>query len=209
MMNNLKSILPCNIIATCFVVFLVTGCASQPEITYNSSTTAALQDEDSDGVIKARDLCADTVVGAKVDNDGCAEKTEKVLTVNLQLLFDNNSSIIKKVYYPELENFAKTINESKGLVIELEGHASKVGNDEYNVSLSNRRANKVKSLLVDKYNVDANSLSVVAFGASKLVMQGDQESQHSLNRRVVAYIQVSNEADLLRWNIYTTDNKSD
>jgi hypothetical protein len=38
-------------------------------------------------------------------------------------------------------------------------------------------------------------------------MLGDNESQHSLNRRVVAYIQVSNEVDLLRWNIYTTENK--
>jgi outer membrane protein OmpA-like peptidoglycan-associated protein len=208
-MNNLKFIVNHNVIAAFFAVYLLGGCASQPEITYDSSTTAELQDEDSDGVIKARDLCADTVIGAKVDNDGCAEKIENVLTVNLKLLFDNDSSIIKKAYYPELENFAKNINESKGLVIELEGHASKVGDDKYNLTLSNKRANKVKSLLVDKYNVDANSLSVVAFGASKLVMQGDQESQHSLNRRVVAYIQVSNEADLLRWNIYTTDNKSD
>ncbi|MGB0938378.1 MAG: OmpA family protein [Colwellia sp.] len=195
------------LIASLFFVALASGCASQPEITYESSTTAPLHDEDSDGVIKARDLCPETVIGAKVDNDGCPQIIEDVVTVNLQLLFDNDSSIIKEKYFPELENFAKTINDSEGLVIELEGHASKVGKDEYNVSLSERRANKVKSVLVEKYKVNEDSLTVVAFGASKLAMAGTHEAQHSMNRRVVAYIQVSNKEDLLRWNIYTTENQ--
>lgn len=183
------------------------GCASEPQLAYESATTEALMDLDSDGVINARDLCAETVIGAKVDNDGCAEKITNVLTVNFKLLFDNDSSYINKKYYPELERFAAMINESKGLVIELEGHASTVGKANYNLALSSKRANRVKSALVEKYNVNPAYLSVVAFGESKLAMLGDNESQHSLNRRVVAYIQVSNEVDLLRWNIYTTENK--
>lgn len=194
-------------ISTLSLVLFLTACAGSPDVTYDSATTVSLADDDNDGVINARDLCSDTIKGAAIDNKGCGEVKTSVVSVNLKLLFDNNSSEIKASYLNELEQFAYAINQSSSeLMVELEGHASAVGSAEYNLKLSHRRANSVKNTLIEKFAVEESKLSAVAFGESKLVATGDGEIDHSLNRRVVAHIQVNKEEDLLRWNIYSTEN---
>ncbi|TPH14266.1 OmpA family protein [Litorilituus lipolyticus] len=189
------------------LVALLAACAGSPDVTYESSTTVSLADDDHDGVINARDLCPTTIKGAEINNEGCGEVKTSVVSVNLKLLFDNNSSVIKANYLSELKKFAHAIKQSSSeLLVELEGHASAVGSAEYNLVLSQRRANSVKKALIEKFAVEESKLTAVAFGESKLVASGDSEMNHSLNRRVVAHIQINKQEDLLRWNIYSTEN---
>jgi len=194
-------------ILSIFLVALLTACAGSPDVTYESSTTVSLADDDLDGVINARDLCPTTIKGAKINNDGCGEVHSSVVSVNLKLLFDNNSYVIRDKYLAELKQFADVVNQSSSdILVELEGHASAVGGSAYNLRLSQKRANSVKEALVEQFFVDKNKLTAVAFGESKLVASGDGEVNHSLNRRVVAHIQINKQEDLLRWNIYSTEN---
>ncbi|QBG37053.1 OmpA family protein [Litorilituus sediminis] len=192
-------------LASLLAIFVLSGCA-QKDLSYHLEENPGLADDDNDGVINMRDLCPETVKGAEINNDGCGEVRTYVVSVNLQLLFDNNSSEIKASYLPELASFAHAIKQSNDIKVELEGHASAIGRAEYNLALSQRRANSVMNTLIAEYGVDKTKLSAVAFGESKLVAKGSDETDHSLNRRVVAHIEINKQEDLLRWNIYSTEN---
>ncbi len=184
---------------------MLSACARSPEVTFDSATLVSLVDDDLDGVVNARDVCAETQMGLKIDNDGCPTDVYNIITVDLKLLFDNNSSYLNKHYIQELANFAEDLKQSRDVNIELEGHTSAVGDLDYNQYLSHKRATRVMNILVDEYNVDASRLAVVAFGESKLAIQGDNEINHSLNRRVVAHIQAHKEEDYIRWHSYSKE----
>ncbi len=189
------------------LIFGVIACSSKPDLEYGPATEVSLADQDADGVIDARDLCDKTIKGAEVDNNGCPSKSTTVLTLNLNILFDNDSYIVKPQFNDELIQLAEMINQTKAIKLELEGHASALGSEAYNLNLSLLRAKEVMRILIDKYQVDRTKLEAIPFGESKLAVEGTSEAQHSLNRRVVAYIEISNQKDLLRWNIYTSEKQ--
>ena len=64
----------------------------------------------------------------------------------------------------------------------IEGHSDARGSEEYNRSLSKRRANAVKKYLMENYNIDANKLFVMGLGESQPLSGMTPFS--SMNRRV-------------------------
>lgn len=80
----------------------------------------------------------------------------------------------------DVEALAKCIAEQNRQVI-LEAYADNVGTEEYNIQLSDRRGNSVKSLLVDK-GAPAELLQVLAKGS--LESTGTTEAERSKDRRV-------------------------
>lgn len=178
------------------LIILITACSSQPDLTYSSAPSVSLADDDADGVINDRDLCAYTFEGAQVTNDGCPTVTDTLLTMDLNILFDNDSITVKPQYDRELVKLADMINRTDEIKLELEGHASSVGSEAYNLQLSLKRAKEVKRLLVNNHGVDARKLAAVPFGESQLATQGASELHHSKNRRVVLYIQIKNQKNL-------------
>ena len=65
----------------------------------------------------------------------------------------------------------------------LEGHADDRGTEEYNMQLSNRRAESVKSYLT-ALGVNERQLDTVGFGENRPAMSGASEDVWSANRRV-------------------------
>lgn len=68
--------------------------------------------------------------------------------------------------------------------ITIEGHASETGPAEANYRLSQRRAERLKELLV-RAGVDASRIEVIGRGKEALEVRGGSESAHARNRRVV------------------------
>ncbi len=68
-------------------------------------------------------------------------------------------------------------------VIRVEGRTDRRGSDEYNMELSNRRANAVKELLVQR-GVAGNRIEVFGFGKTMPVVSNDTEAGRQRNRRV-------------------------
>ena len=66
--------------------------------------------------------------------------------------------------------------------IAIIGHTDGLGDDDYNLALSQRRAEAVKSYLVSTYNVDPSRLVTVGRGESELLDAANPESP--INRRV-------------------------
>lgn len=162
-----------------------------------------LLDDDNDGVINARDLCADTPRTAKIDNDGCGTKISANEEVSILILFNNNSAEINAGFQRQIDTMSDFLAEFPETSVELQGYASKVGNTQYNLKLSKRRANNVRTALLNN-GIDKSRVKIVGFGDTKLTDYGNDEISHARNRKVKATVVGSYESINEEWTIFTT-----
>jgi outer membrane protein OmpA-like peptidoglycan-associated protein len=99
------------------------------------------------------------------------------------IFFAFNSHTLKKESFPELNRFARFVKSQKGKKIEISGHTDNKGSDEYNKSLSLRRAQSVKNYLVSQ-GCKADKLVVKGYGSEKPIADNSTESGRAKNRRV-------------------------
>jgi iron complex outermembrane receptor protein len=140
-------------------------------------------DSDNDGVVDSLDKCPDTPVGDRVDATGCSFKEEIKLP---GVVFESNSAELKSESYPILDGAVSTLKRYPDLVVEVAGHTDSVGNDRYNLSLSERRAQTVLKYLTD--NGATNKLSARGYGERQPVASNADEGGRRQNRRVVLRI---------------------
>jgi outer membrane protein OmpA-like peptidoglycan-associated protein len=69
------------------------------------------------------------------------------------------------------------------LKLDVEGHTDSVGSDEYNQSLSEKRAEAVRAYLTQQ-GVPPDSISAAGFGKARPVATNDTAEGRQLNRRV-------------------------
>lgn len=105
------------------------------------------------------------------------------LTFKGDVTFDTNSAVVRPGLYSELDRVSRVMNQYPNTVIRVEGHTDSRGSNEYNMELSNRRANAVKNLLVQR-GIAANRIEAVGFGKTVPVASNDTESGRQKNRRV-------------------------
>jgi OmpA-OmpF porin, OOP family len=100
------------------------------------------------------------------------------------ILFDTDSDRLKPESAPVIQGIARGIETNPNLKILIEGHTDSVGNAAHNMDLSKRRAEAVKSVLVNQFNIDAGRLSTAGLGATKPIDSNDTPQGRSQNRRV-------------------------
>ncbi|WP_256012036.1 OmpA family protein [Desertivirga xinjiangensis] len=97
--------------------------------------------------------------------------------------FEFNSAVLKTFSYPVLDKIASDMKKTSTVKFVINGHSSAEGTPEHNNSLSEDRANAVKSYLVNA-GVDVNSLNTMGYGESKPIASNQNEEGRALNRRV-------------------------
>ncbi|MEZ8825939.1 OmpA family protein [Vibrio amylolyticus] len=146
-----------------------------------------LLDGDRDGVINARDLCPGTPLASEINNDGCGTQIEVEEQMTLNILFGNDSFELNAAFLNQIDVMSQFLAEYPSTSIELLGFSSKVGNPEYNLALSEKRANAIKDALIAN-GVEASRISIVGYGDTSLSAYGDDEVSHALNRKVEATV---------------------
>ena len=165
-----------------------------------------LRDDDKDGVVNARDLCPGTPTASQVDNDGCGETVRSQEVRQLRILFAHDSFEINPIFSDQITTMAEFLKKYKTASIEIQGYASKVGSNEYNLELSKKRANEVQSEILQN-GIAADRVRIVGFGESRLEKEGDDPTSHALNRRVTATVVGLEEQIVEEWTIFTTLEK--
>jgi len=114
------------------------------------------------------------------NNATIQRNNEQMLTATFKsdVFFDVNSSIIKPGGYAELDRVANVLAQYPQTMIRVEGHTDQTGSEQYNLQLSERRANAVKNALTQK-GIDAARITPVGMGECCPV-----SSDNSANRRV-------------------------
>ncbi len=101
------------------------------------------------------------------------------------ILFDFNSSEVKKDFYPVLAKLANYIKKGRGFTrLEIAGHTDSIGSDEYNRRLSLRRANAVRTLLVRVTDIPQQQIIARGYGESQPIADNGNYQGRQLNRRV-------------------------
>jgi OOP family OmpA-OmpF porin len=99
------------------------------------------------------------------------------------LNFDFGKATIRESSFSSLDKLAQTLIDAKNWKLDIAGHTDDKGSDEYNLKLSQNRANAVKDYLVKK-GVNAETITAQGFGESKPIVPNDNDSNRERNRRV-------------------------
>ena len=97
--------------------------------------------------------------------------------------FEYDSAKLRPESDPVLSDLFEGLRSSGGATIEIEGHTSSEGSEEYNLNLSKRRAQSVVDNLVRR-GLDGNQISAVGRGEAEPIASNKDEAGRSLNRRV-------------------------
>ncbi len=112
-----------------------------------------------------------------------AELTEKGMNLTLEnIFFDTNKSILKQESYSELNRVFALI-KTNNFKIELFGHTDNEGENEYNLQLSQKRADAVRNYLIEK-GIPATDVSAFGKGESEPIESNQTEQGKARNRRV-------------------------
>ena len=133
-------------------------------------------DSDGDGVTDDKDQCPNTPIGATVDARGC-------WTYAAVVLFGFDSAEIKSEAYPMLDEASAILKKNTELNVEIDGHTDNIGPAEYNIKLSERRANAIMEYFISK-GIDAKRLTIKGFGLTKPAASNDTKEGRAKNRRV-------------------------
>jgi len=145
-------------------------------------------DSDGDGVFDCSDICLDTPAGTKVDEAGCPVQIKEKISIDLKVEFASDKADIKKVYFDRLEKVAYFLNSFPDTEAVIEGHTDSVGSEKYNLKLSQRRSDSVKTYLTDKYGIAPSRLKAKGFGESMPLADNNTTEGRQKNRRVIAVI---------------------
>lgn len=143
-------------------------------------------DTDNDGVNDEDDKCP-TIAGTR-ENNGCPEVKEEIVKkmeyAAKRIYFITGSAKLSSKSNAALGEVVKILNDDKDLKLSIEGHTDNVGKDEYNQTLSEKRAASVRTYLVTK-GVDESRLTSAGFGEMQPIADNKTAAGRSKNRRVV------------------------
>jgi len=101
--------------------------------------------------------------------------------------FDFDSDRIRHEYLADLMEKAKIFRIWPEMVVEIRGHTDNEGRDDYNLSLSMRRALAVKSFFV-KQGIQPLRLIAKGFGKTRPLTDNTSELGKAINRRVEIHV---------------------
>jgi len=134
-------------------------------------------DSDGDGVIDCEDKCP-TEKGP-ASNNGCPDWVEVEVSA---MLFDFDKSDLRDDGKAELDKLASQLNASKEYDIVVGGHTDSVGTEDYNMKLSERRAQAVVKYLLKK-GVNNAYVGSNNYGETKPIVDNKTEENRQKNRR--------------------------
>lgn len=113
-----------------------------------------------------------------------ARKTERGLVITLgDILFNTNKAQLKSGGMHNVQKLADFLNQYPQHKVLVEGHTDSTGSDSYNQELSDRRANAVRTALIDK-GVGSDRVTTHGYGEAYPVAGNDTAAGRQLNRRV-------------------------
>jgi outer membrane protein OmpA-like peptidoglycan-associated protein len=99
-------------------------------------------------------------------------------------LFGHDSSELGQESVPILEKIADLRRRFPDYVMVIVGHTDNTGSPDYNVRLSQRRADAVKEWLVKRYGMAASKLDTLGKGSQELLVPSGNVEEQAPNRRV-------------------------
>jgi OOP family OmpA-OmpF porin len=142
-------------------------------------------DGDGDGVADSRDRCPDTASGVAVDVEGCAlpVASESLHEVLSGFAFDKADTVLIKPF--DKDQLRRIAGKIKGMSgdkqVHVTGYTDSIGPEDYNLNLSERRAQTVADYLASQ---GVLNITVQGKGETNFVGDNDTPEGRALNRRI-------------------------
>jgi OmpA-OmpF porin, OOP family len=148
------------------------------------------KDRDSDGVVDRLDKCPD--VPGPADNDGCPKPkfivvTKDKIELKQKVHFATAKAIIQPDSFAMLQEVADVLKSHPDMRVRIEGHTDKRGGRQYNVRLSQSRADSVKQFLVGQ-GVESTHMETIGYGFDRPVADNRTSAGREQNRRTEFFI---------------------
>jgi len=143
-------------------------------------------DNDLDGIADTLDKCpseSETYNGY-MDDDGCPDTRpieEKFVLRGVN--FESGSAALTPDSYAVLDQVVKSLKAYPEVRVEIAGHTDNVGKDDYNLGLSQRRADSVKQYLVNA-GIAADRIVARGYGESSPIAPNATAAGRAENRRI-------------------------
>jgi OOP family OmpA-OmpF porin len=160
----------------------------------NSAAGAAVDtrgcelDSDGDGVVDSVDKCPNSVTGEKVNRSGCKPKVTRVEEIRLEVHFASSSVSIQPNYQAPVQKLAEFMRKFTDLNVIIEGYTDSQGSVEFNQLLSERRAQAIKTALVERYGIATSRVTIKGYGESRPIASNETSAGRLENRRVIAVL---------------------
>lgn len=127
------------------------------------------------------DLSKDEVVNEEIK--ASLQSVENISLVLNNITFEYNAYALNATSYEELNNLVKYLQENEQYKVEVSAHTDDSGPDDYNLKLSNLRANAVLQYLQDNA-INKDRLIALGYGEAQPRYPNDSEENMAKNRRV-------------------------
>lgn len=149
-------------------------------------------------VCKIKDLCGDEVTtvtrmdetGTVPDTTAERRRAEEEAEKEAALIRSIEQTVVYFAFDSafvlndsELNKLTTEVNTLSPEFIVLEGHCCNIGSDKYNMDLGKRRAERVKTALVNQ-GIASENISTVSYGEEQPAVPNTSEENRKKNRRV-------------------------
>ena len=143
-------------------------------------------------IIQAMDILPENGHFVGISNFRIAESTEDLRSLLLKngkfsttgIYFDTAAFTVKKESYGVLSEIAKMLKDNPDINLQIIGHTDSQGDDNYNQELSRNRAQMVKQILWEVFEVAYDRLKFIGKGETEPVDDNTTEKGRANNRRV-------------------------
>lgn len=119
------------------------------------------------------------IEGAEVERVGEGIK----ITFDSGILFQVGKANLQEEAQNNLVKLAGILNKYENTEVLLEGHTDATGSEEFNLTLSQQRAQSVANFL-SRYSVDPSRFTIMGYGESQPVASNETVDGRTQNRRV-------------------------
>lgn len=142
-------------------------------------------DTDADGVADNDDRCP-TIKGT-INNKGCPEMAKadikKITEIASKIFFEFDSDKLKVASLIQLDALADILKKYEGANLLVGGHTDSDGEDMYNMTLSQKRTESVKTYLMGK-GIMESRLTATGYGETQPIADNKTTIGKAKNRRV-------------------------
>jgi len=140
-------------------------------------------DTDGDGVPNGLDDCPYTLVGTEVDQYGCIDLTMLSEPMVLNIDYPSGGFDVDPHNRTRIERLAGLLNFVKDIKLDINGYTDDIGTAPANRALSEKRASRVKGILVF-LGVEADRMKVFGRGETNFVASNQTAEGRARNRRI-------------------------
>lgn len=122
------------------------------------------------------------------------QRVEEGIAVSFDsgILFDFDSATLRSEGYDDLRKLARILNRDKDTTLMIVGHTDSRGDQDYNVSLSERRAQSASTYMISQ-GLASSRVKIAGRGEYEPLSENETDAGRQKNRRIEVAIYASQE----------------